>query len=295
MILNLWTLLLLLLSSSPPYTLSLSPLVGTTWKVNLDVGLQPGTWMPKRYPGWAESGARLGLTIEIECTSQKSSESEFLVGPKDETYVLQVTSPNTSFVSERGTEEVSFKNGGWCVQRPQNSVKNASGNLVKPQGLLRFWLDCPTGAKRRDVEIPKDTRIFFTTGVWDDVDTNYQSKSPNSSEQQQQKEYESIISELEELKDSTREIRNKSEKQNIFQNIASFRDLVNKSKEFDRLKVLKETYEQEMPPLGSAVASNGVQIAPSGSLVIKGNSTPDWLPGSEYLILGTFQTQSVEI
>lgn len=266
--------------------LCLSPLVGTQWKLNLDVGLQPGTWMPKRFPGWAESGARLGLGLEVEFSDQKSNQRESLVGPKEDTYELVVTSPQCTYVSERGQETVTFTSGGWCIQRPKDVIRNAAGSLVQPEGLLKFWLDCPTGAKRRDVEIREGTRIFFTTGVWDCDDPNVMKA--------QDKEYRNTLAQLEELTNDTIEVRKESEDTNMLQNIKSFGDLVGKSKEFDRLKSLKEKYERELPPIGTSVASNGVQIAPTGSLVIKGNSIPDWLPGSEYLILGKFQTTALE-
>jgi len=70
--------------------------------------------------------------------------------------------------------------------------------------------------------------------------------------------------------------------------------LVGSSQEFDRLVSNKEALERASPPMGAAKASNGVKIAPTGSLVIKGNKIPDWLPGSEYLILGTFSTKALE-
>ena len=280
------SLIILLLTKAFKDTSSLSPLAGTQWKLNLDVGLQPGSWMPKRYPGWAESGARLGLDIEVEFTSKKSKIGESLVGPKRDTYELAVTSPqgSCSFVSERGQETVEFTMGGWCVQRPTDNIRNAGGSLVKPAGLLRFWLDCPSGATRRDVVIMEGTRIYFTTGVWDDEDPN--------SVQSQDEEYRKVLADIQELTDSTKEIRKESESTSVFQNIMSFRNLVDNSKDFDRLKALKEKYERELPPVGASVAPNGVQMAPTGSLVIKGNATPDWLPGSEYLILGTFQTRA---
>mmetsp|Transcript_23251 Transcript_23251/g.68767 ORF Transcript_23251/g.68767 Transcript_23251/m.68767 type:complete len:300 (-) Transcript_23251:85-984(-) len=259
-----------------------SLLAGTQWKVRLDVGLQPGTWMPKRFPGWAESGARLGLDVKVDFTNEPSATRESLVGPKDSTFRLKVASdlPST-FVSERGQEEVDFADGGWCIQRPTGNVKNARGSLVKPEGLLRFWLDCPSGAKRRDVEIRPNTRIFFTTGVWDFPDDL----------QKQDGEYKEVLAELQVVVDQTREARNTEG--NILEEMRTYQKMIGDSKGFERLKDRKETLERELPPMGASVAPNGVQIAPTGSLVIKGNSIPDWLPGSEYLILGTFSASAV--
>mmetsp|Transcript_26733 Transcript_26733/g.37683 ORF Transcript_26733/g.37683 Transcript_26733/m.37683 type:complete len:330 (+) Transcript_26733:65-1054(+) len=287
------------LSSSPspsPSSLPSSLLVNTQWKLRLDVGLQPGTWMPKRFPGWAESGARLGVDVLVEFTDvplRQGVSGESLVGPKDSTFQLKVCINDgkesaSTFVSERGQQKVIFVDGGWCLQRPTGNVKNAKGSLVKPEGLLRFWLDCPSGAKRNDVEIFPNTRIFFTTGCWDaPVDT-----------QQQDEEYKDVLQQLQQIVDRTRETRQGGEtstgseqsNNNLLEDLQTFQKMAKDSKKFEQLKERKETLERQLPPLGAAVASNGVQIAPTGSLVIKGSNIPDWLPGSEYLILGTFST-----
>lgn len=263
-----------------------SSLTNTRWKLRLDVGFQQGSWMPKRFPGWAESGARLPLDVDVEFTTEPSSQRESLVGPKDSTYVLKVCGDGTStYVSERGQEEATFTNGGWCIQRPTGNIRNAEGLIVKPEGLLRFWLDCPSGAKKRDAEIFPNTRIFFTTGVWDDPSTLVKMQS----------EYDSVMEELQSVVDETRTIRRENEQDtNILDRIGDFRSLVDNSKSFDRLVSRKEELERASPPRMSAEAGNGVKIAPQGSLVIKGNNIPDWLPGSEYLILGTFSTKALD-
>eukprot|EP00578_Thalassiosira_sp_NH16_P015843 CAMPEP_0181111752 /NCGR_PEP_ID=MMETSP1071-20121207/19443_1 /TAXON_ID=35127 /ORGANISM="Thalassiosira sp., Strain NH16" /LENGTH=305 /DNA_ID=CAMNT_0023195667 /DNA_START=126 /DNA_END=1043 /DNA_ORIENTATION=+ len=276
-----------------------SPLIDTKWKLRLDVGLQQGSWMPKRFPGWAESGARLPLDVDVEFTSRPSPERESLVGPKDSTCVLRVVraegeSSSSFVVSENGREEVSFLDGGWCIQRPTGSIKNSEGSLVKPEGLLRFWLDCPSGARKRDAEIFPGTRIFFTTGVWDDMPSLDAMRS----------EYETVVEDLQTVVDETREIRRGNERRdddddgndnkNILERIGDFLSLVDNSKDFDSLASKKQELERASPPRGSAEADNGVKIAPTGSLVIKGNKIPDWLPGSEYLILGTFSTKALD-
>merc|ERR1712238_235411 len=133
----------------------------TKWKLSLDVGLQPGTWMPKRYPGWAESGARLGLDVAVEFTETPFTTREPLVGEKESTFQLKVCSTESVFVSERGQQSVTFLDGGWCIQRPTNDVRNAGGTLVKPEGLLKFWLDCPTGAKKRTLKFDQIPGSFL--------------------------------------------------------------------------------------------------------------------------------------
>jgi len=261
-----------------------SQLIDTQWKTRLDVGLQPGTWMPKRFPGWAESGARLGLDLDLQFLDIPSSTAESLLGPKDRTFQLKVlpSSAPVRFVSERGQEEVTFGDvGGWCIQRPTSAVRNDSGGLVNPEGLLRFWIDCQSGAKRNDVEILPDTRLFFTTGVWDNP----------SGVEEQDRQYRDLLSKLQTMLDTNRQEEKSDKTKSIFEELLSFPKKVKDAEEFERLKRQKDEFESTLPPLSSSKATNGVQIAPTGSLVIKGNNTPDWMPGSEYLILGTFSTK----
>jgi len=258
-----------------------SSLESTRWKLRLDVGLQPGTWMPKRFPGWGESGARLALDVDVEFSGGSSPSQESLVGPKDMTYVLNVCGGTSKFVSEAGEQQVTFVGGGWCIQRPKNNIRNSEGGAVRPEGLLCFWLDCPSGATRRDVKIFPDTRIFFTTGIWDDPAVLGL----------REEEYKEAVAELQTLVDRTRDYKSE-ENLNIIDEARKYRQLVADAKEFERLKQRKEQLEREAPPAQASQASNGVQIAPTGSLVIKGNKIPDWFPGSEYLILGTFSTKA---
>jgi len=113
-----------------------SLLTNTKWKVKLNVGLQPGTWMPKRFPGWAESGARLGLDLDIRFTDTPSSASESLVGPKALTYELEVCSKDSTFVSEKGQQSVVFESGGYCIQKPINPSLLGRCRRLKRQRIL---------------------------------------------------------------------------------------------------------------------------------------------------------------
>ncbi|VEU40849.1 unnamed protein product [Pseudo-nitzschia multistriata] len=317
------SLLWLLLLASPPQQATClqqllseqvgnqySRLTSTKWRVRLDVGLQPGTWMPRRYPGWAESGARLVVDADIEFTDDllpRTVPGEPLVGPRDQTGVLRVNhlgkdsgttrrgrdrdsdqkpyNPST-FVSEKGTQTVRFTDGGWCIKRPTADVKNAEGGRVQPGGILGFWLDCESGATRRDVEILPKTRIFFTTGVWDDP----------AGLQALEDEYRVALSDLEEIEDRTRETRrDEGPSKNLLERFREFRTMFQDADAYDKLRLRKEELERRSPPRSSAVAKNGVKMAPNGSLVIKGGdpNRPDWLPTAEYLIFGTFSTKAL--
>ncbi|KAL3926057.1 MAG: hypothetical protein SGARI_005732, partial [Bacillariaceae sp.] len=174
-----------------------------------------------------------------------------------------------------GQQTAEFTTGGWCIARPNNNIRNAEGDEVKPEGLLKFWLDCPTGAKRQDVEILPGTRIFFTTGVWDD---------PQSVEEQEAV-YEKSMKELDALIEKTRENKEKTKEQGIFQQFGLFSEMLSDSRQYDELKKKCEQLGAQLPPIGSPKAPNGCLVAPNGSLVIKGK---DGFLTDEYLILGTF-------
>lgn len=276
-----------------------SRLTSTQWRVRLDVGLQPGTWMPKRYPGWAESGARLVVDADIEFTDDLLPDTvrgEPLVGPRDQTGVVKVNhlekyhredkkpyNPST-FVSEKGTQTVTFTKGGWCIRRPTANVRNAEGNRVLPGGILGFWLDCESGATRRDVEIFPKTRIFFTTGVWDDPAGLVALED----------EYQANLRQIQDIEDRTRQARAQADQRNWLEQLQDYKTMFTDAEEYNKLVLRKEELERRSPPKSSVRAKNGVQMAPNGSLVIKGNpNMPDWMPTTEYLILGTFTSKSL--
>lgn len=264
-------------------------LAGTKWNIRLNVGIEPGTWMPKRYPGWAESGARLGLETTVEFTGERLLEHEPLIGPKEDTGVLRVSiNGPSSFVSEKGEEMVHFVDGGWCVQRPTANIRNAAGELVKPEGILRFWFDCPTGAKKRDTSIFPNTRIFGTTGMWDNLNMIDKLET----------EYQSVLKELETLTEETRAKRKEFKEDTSFKNpvkqAVDYRQMVVDAEQYDLLRKRKQELERLSPPQSASQSDNGlVKIAPTGSLIVKGKPTFNikWLPTTEYLILGTFSTK----
>ena len=302
------------LSSSSPSSLLSSPLTEAgRLKLRLDVGLQPNSSLPKRRPGWGKSGARLGVDVHVDFTSLPSTVRESFVGgggkglslwqeQRESTiFKLDVVGssgdddesqrPRSTFVSERGIETVVFESGGWCLQRTdERGESDASvSQQLQPDSWLRFWLDCPSGAKRNDAEIFPDSRIFFTVGVWENKDDAVQRMS---------EEYRHVSMELEDLVDRTAEERSKvaTRSNSKFDDLVCFQRMAEDKKAFEWLTAKKGELERRLPPRGAQVARNGVVIAPVGEMVINGNpSIPDWLPGgAEYLLLGTFSTKACE-
>ena len=146
-------------ASGASYT---STLIGTSWRVRLDIGLERGSWMPKNIKGWGGSGARVVVSALVDFEAELANEAEELVGPRSQTRVLNARGGG-KIVTFDGEQAVDFTSGGWCVQRPLGAQAGSD------EGLLRFWLDCPSGCARGDVVVPQGERIFFSTGVWDDA------------------------------------------------------------------------------------------------------------------------------
>lgn len=138
-----------------------STLLGTSWRLKLNVGLEPGSWMPKIVDGWGASGARVVVDALVDFDATPAAEGEELVGPMSQTKVLKVRGGG-KIVTFEGEQEVTFESGGWCVQRPLLATPR------NDEGLLRFWLDCPSGCVKNDISIAPGERLFFSTGVWDD-------------------------------------------------------------------------------------------------------------------------------
>ena len=153
-----WFVLLIQLRASP--AVALSTLTGSSWRLKLDIGLEPGSYLAKS--DWGASGGRLRFNVDVDFEETPTAVAEELVGPLAGTRVLAVQSEG-SFVGFEGEKAVSFAGGGWCVQR-------GIGSSAESEGLLRFWLDCSSGASKGDVDVAAGERIFFSTGVWDDAE-----------------------------------------------------------------------------------------------------------------------------
>jgi hypothetical protein len=89
-----------------------TPAKGTRWRLKLSIGREPTTSLPA---SWAASGGRLLVAVDVDFTD------ELLATGGAATFVarrLAVVNGPSRFVSERGQEEVTFGDGGWCLQPP---------------------------------------------------------------------------------------------------------------------------------------------------------------------------------
>ncbi len=125
-------------------------LCGSRWKVSLNIGREPGTWMPE---DWASSGARLLLPLEVRFDAEdEPSVSERIIGGSARRLTV-LSEP--SFVGAAGEVKVACAGGAWCL------TPSEAGE----EGALRFCLDFPEESRRNDVTLPPG-RVFFTTAAW---------------------------------------------------------------------------------------------------------------------------------
>ena len=142
-----------------PAAALINQLVGTQTELLVSVGRIPGTAMP---PSWAESGAKLAFSLEVEFTDETAEyemtkerllKGDALMG----TRLLTVEPLNEpQFVSSNGMQTIAVKDGAYgCSLQSVESRQFA----------LRFFMDFPEGAKRNDVELPAE-RIYFLSSCW---------------------------------------------------------------------------------------------------------------------------------
>jgi len=130
---------------------------GTHWKVMLNIGREPGTWMPKT---WGVSGERLLLSLEVKFTEDQLYErEEFLNGVGGAKIVHVVQNKLTLGPSmTEGSKVVTVKDGGWKIGKGEG-----------PMGtdILRFFVEVTNqvGHQGGDIYCPQG-RIYCTCGYF---------------------------------------------------------------------------------------------------------------------------------
>ena len=131
---------------------------GTTWRLTVDVGREVGTWMPE---GWAASGARLTLPMEVTFTDDVLPASGFFGLDREQHPAAEEIGASASkrmlaspgiFTGTEGVVVVNVTAGAWATWPTGRSGEHR----------LRFYLDFPDGAERKDVSIPTG-RVYFDT------------------------------------------------------------------------------------------------------------------------------------
>jgi hypothetical protein len=130
---------------------------GTRWRLMLNVGREPGTWMPKT---WGASGERLYLNLEMEFTDEQLYERDDFFNGVSGSKVLHVIHNEGSLAPsmEEGGRRVRVANGGWRVVPNEGPL----GTTV-----LRFYFDLEEETRHSgsDVYLPRG-RIYCTCGYF---------------------------------------------------------------------------------------------------------------------------------
>jgi hypothetical protein len=159
-------------------------LEGTSWKLSLDIGREPGTWMPK---DWGVSGERLKLNLEFEFTENQLYDREEFLGGIGDARILQVKGNEMTLAPSltEGSRKIRVLDGGWRVAKGQG-----------PMGtdLVRFYIETEELISRKGKDIYlKPGRIYCNAGYFA---TNRKGKGYKA---QIKKELDNMILRAEEL------------------------------------------------------------------------------------------------
>jgi hypothetical protein len=120
---------------------------GTTWKITLNIGREPGTWMPK---SWGESGERLLLNLIVEFSPEQLYEREEFLASMSGAKVLKIIDSELTVGPslKEGSRKIAVKDGGWRIAPVEGPAET---------DLLRFYVEIEEDAQHNgcDVYCPK--------------------------------------------------------------------------------------------------------------------------------------------
>jgi len=125
-------------------------------QVTLNVGREPGTWMPKE---WGASGARLSLPLRIRFSDEVVDigfPGEEALDPSGSRYAKKLYCEGGRFVGAQGETMVQASGGAWSTD----------ASLIPGASKLNFFIDFPASAQRNDVTLPEG-RVFFSCACWE--------------------------------------------------------------------------------------------------------------------------------
>ena len=167
----------------------------TRWRLMLNVGRVPGTWMPKT---WGASGEKLHLKLEVEFTAEELYEREdFFNGLSDGSKVLRVIKNEASLAPcmTEGGRTVRVVDGGWRVASHEGPLGTS---------VLRFYFNIEEETRHlgSDVYLPCG-RVYGTCGYFpmtarSNVDGRGTSRKENYKQELRQLEvnYQSLQSDM---------------------------------------------------------------------------------------------------
>jgi hypothetical protein len=144
-------------SRTEPYRKNEALLEGTSWKLSLDIGREPGTWMPK---DWGVSGERLKLNLELEFTDDQLYDREEFLGGIGDARILHVKGNELTLAPSltEGSRKIRVLDGGWRVAKGQG-----------PMGtdLVRFYIETEDIITRKGKDISlRPGRIYCNAGYF---------------------------------------------------------------------------------------------------------------------------------
>jgi len=130
----------------------------TRWRLMLNIGREPGTWMPKT---WGVSGDRLRLHLELEFSSDQLYEREEFLNGVSGAKILNIVHGQADLAPtmQHGGRQIRLKDtGGWRVA-PNDGPMGTS--------VLRFYFDIEEETRHpgSDVYCPAG-RIYCTCGYF---------------------------------------------------------------------------------------------------------------------------------
>jgi len=249
-------------------------LVNTDWRILLNVGREPGTWMPKT---WGVSGERLLINFEAVFTDDQLYEREDFLGSVGNARVLKVLNNEITLgpsVTE-GSHTYKVKGGGWRVAKGQG-----------PNGtdLLRFYIEIDSEVRHKggDVYCPPG-RIYATCGY-------FPMNHPRSWEKA------TLENQLEEIHAKYENIQDEMQKEGPFslKRLALYRKLVQLSIDVENVNAKLYDAKVRDPDMSLLHLSKDrrVGLTREGGICCKVQKGP---VGYEYHILGRFNINSSDL
>jgi len=178
-------------SSPPPPPSNTSPWAPAEWRINLNIGREPGTYMPEDF---GASGARLLLSVDVLVESEtvtttdptngkNDDERDFLGGTSGKADLMSVLDDDPTFVNMDGQQTVPFgDDGAWRIG---SRATGKPGDSCR----LRFYLDVVKNSNKENdddnqksgsgsdsknddiVAVRNDVylcaeRLYFTANAW---------------------------------------------------------------------------------------------------------------------------------
>ncbi len=224
-------------------------------------------------PEWAASGAKLGLTLELEFTSDTAdyemSKERLLLQGNDNTSrmasssKLYTTIPlnEPSFITTEGTQLVKVLPGAYGCQIQQ---------VQSQQYALRFFVDFPDGAIRNDVELPPE-RIYFLSSCWNDNNDGEGNDEGSLLLRRAVERQRKLEEGIEEITRQLDTIEEEQQQQNLFQKAMKFRESIDLVERRGKLKVQLQELEQIYPLDSGKVIKgpNNILFAKEGVIAVK--------------------------